>query len=509
MADKQDPSGHQSQIAEAMTGQESLDPENWEEMRALGHRMVDDAINYLETVSERPVWQAMPERLGEKFESPMPQEPTPAGDVYEEFLENILPYPMGNIHPRFWAWYMGSGTIFGALADFLSATMNSNVGAGNHVANLVEAQVVDWMKELIGFPDDASGLLVGGASMANLVGLTVARNTQADFDVRAEGLNAGQQKLLVYASTEIHSCNQKAVELLGMGADSLRKIPVNDDYQLDMQALAEEIKKDRNAGHRPVCVIATAGTVNTGAIDPLNDIADFCEAEGLWFHVDGAIGAVAALVDSLKGQLAGMNRADSIALDLHKWMHVPFEAGCALVRNREAHRDTFAVTPEYLGRNDRGLAAGREWFSDYGVELSRSFRALKVWMSVKEHGASRYGRMMERNIEQANYLGELISKDPSFELMAPIGLDIVCFRYQPQDLEEAGSKAKPSDETELDALNKEILFELQEQGIAAPSCTTLNGKYCLRVAIANHRSQLSDFDLLISEIKRLGKSLTN
>ncbi|PCH51245.1 MAG: amino acid decarboxylase [Cellvibrionales bacterium] len=507
MTDKPGKPKQNSQINER-ANQESLDPENWDEMRALGHRMVDDAIDYLKTVSERPVWQAMPQQLGDKFSSTMPLEPTAADDVYEEFLENIFPYPMGNIHPRFWAWYMGSGTIFGALADFMSATMNSNVGAGSHVANLVEAQVVDWMKELIGFPQDASGLLVGGASMANLVGLTVARNTQAGFNVRAEGLCAGQKKLLIYASSEIHSCNQKAVELLGMGADSLRRIPVNANYQIDMQALAEEVEKDRAAGLQPVCVIATAGTVNTGAIDPLDDIADFCEAEGLWFHVDGAIGAVATLVDSLKAQLAGISRADSIALDLHKWMHVPFEAGCALVKNREAHRDTFAVTPEYLGRNDRGLAAGREWFSDYGVELSRSFRALKVWMSLKEHGASRYGRMMERNIEQANYLGELINQDPNFELMAPIGLDIVCFRYRPQNLREQDLGAKTLEESALEALNKEILFELQEQGIAAPSCTTLNGKYSLRVAIANHRSQFSDFDLLMSEINRLGKSLT-
>ncbi|RLA52261.1 MAG: amino acid decarboxylase [Gammaproteobacteria bacterium] len=498
MAEEEDKPTTPGEISSAVDSEETLDPQNWNDMRALGHRMIDDAINYLQTVDERPAWQPMPKRLNQQFDKPMPEDPTPAEEVYEEFLENIFPYPTGNIHPRFWAWYMGSGTILGALADFLSGTMNSNVGAGNHVANLVEGQVINWMKELVGFPDSASGLLVGGASMANLVGLAVARNTQAGFDVRGQGLGAGQKKLLVYASTEIHSCHQKAVELLGLGTDGLRKIPVMDDYRIDMSALEKAIVEDRQAGLQPICIVATAGTVNTGAIDPLNDIADLCEKEGLLFHVDGAIGAVAMLADSLKEQLSGIDRADSIALDLHKWMHVPFEEGCALVKDKEGHRSTFAITPEYLTRKERGLAAGREWFSDYGVELSRSFRALKVWMSIKEHGAARYGRMMERNVDQANYLGSLIDSDPDLQLMAPIGLDIVCFRYQPKGL----------DEQALDVLNQEILLELQEQGIAVPSCTTLKGHYCLRVAIANHRSTEADFDLLVSEIGRLGKQLT-
>lgn len=388
---------------------------------------------------------------------------------------------------------MGNGTMTGALADFLAAIMNSNLAVGNHVAPQVEAQVIDWMKTLLCFPDSASGLLVSGGSMANFTGLAVARNAKSKGNIRQNGLQS--QPLRFYASTEVHSCNQKALELLGLGSEALHLIAVNEDLTINIEALQQAIDDDRQAGYQPVCIIGTPGTVNTGAIDNLSQLAKVCQQQDLWFHVDGAIGAVAVLADSVKEQLIGIERADSVALDLHKWLHIPFEAGCVLVRDHHAHLDTFSLTPAYLERDQRGLAAGTLWFSDYGLQLSRQFRALKVWMSIKEHGLDRFGRLIDRNIAQANYLGELIAQHPSLELLAPISLDIVCFRFV--------SPTMPPES--LDALNKEIVIQLQEQGIAAPSYTWVRDRCCIRVAIANYRSQLSDFDLLVEQVIRIGR----
>ncbi|MBI1729167.1 amino acid decarboxylase [Candidatus Acetothermia bacterium] len=466
-------------------------------MRKLGHRMVDEMMTYLETVRERPIWQPMPDDVQQFFKEPLPQKPQAPESIYEEFLKNVPPYNMGNVHPRFWGWVIGSGTPLGALADFLAATMNPNMGGGNHAGNLMEGQVINWSKEMLGFPKEASGLLVSGGSMANLVGLTVARNAKAKFNIREEGLQKAPHQMVFYSSNETHSSNIKAAELLGLGREALRLLPVNSEFEINLDALEEAIKRDKRSGHYPFCIIGNAGTVNTAATDDLNRLADICEREGLWFHVDGAFGALAALSPQLKKIVSGMERADSIAFDFHKWMYVPYEVGCALVRDKKAHYDAFSYVPTYLAKHERGVAAGPVWFSDYGIQLSRGFRALKVWMSLKEHGIEKYGRLIQQNVDQAHYLASLVRKEKGLELLAPVPLNIVCFRY---------ASNKLSDQA-LNKLNQEILMRLHEEGIAVPSYTIIDKNYAIRVAITNHRSERSDFDLLVHEVLRLGKAL--
>lgn len=475
----------------------SLDPADWRAFRELAHRAVDDAIDELATVRDRPVWRPLPEDVVSRFHASLPVSPQDPAEVYREFRESIAPYGMGNTHPRFWSWYMGAGTAFGALGDYLAAMLNPNMGGGNHIANHVEAQVVDWCKEIVGFPLEAGGLLVSGGSMANFVGLAVARNATAGIDLRQEGMQGLAARTTVYASTEVHSCAQKAIELLGLGNRALRKAPVDSEYRVDLQALESMIAADRAAGLAPSCVIGTAATINTGSVDDLRGLADLCARERLWFHVDGAIGAVLAMSPRYRGLVSGIERADSVALDLHKWLQIPFEAGCALVRDRQLHRGTFALTPEYLERTERGLASGPLWFSEYGLQLSRGFRALKVWMSFKEHGRDRYAELIERTIGQAKQLAGLVERTPGLELMAPVVTNIVCFRYNP------GGR----DVAQLNALNEELLIRLHESGIAAPSYTTLRGSYCLRAAIANHRTLDEDLPVLVGAVVRLGREL--
>jgi len=477
--------------------EESLDPRDWEEIRALGQQMVDDMIEYLRTVRERPVWQPIPAELSREFQQPLPHAPRPLGEVYAEFKEKVLPYPTGNIHPRFWAWVMGNGTVTGMLAEMLAAGFNPNQGGGSQSGNLVELQVISWCKEMLGFPASASGLLVSGGSMANLVGLTVARNSRAGYDVREEGIGGAPRPLRIYASTEVHSCVHKAVELLGLGRRSLRLIGVNSDFTIDVEQLKRAIREDRERGLLPLCVVGSAGTVNTGATDPLDALADLCAEEGLWFHVDGAFGALVALSPELRNMVKGMERADSLAFDMHKWMYMPYEVGCTLVRDSEAHRQAFALTPHYLEHTSRGIAGAEMWFSDYGVQLSRGFRALKVWMSIQENGIDKFGRLIQQNVAQARYLHSRVASTRELELVAGVPLNIVCFRY-------VGSL---NDAAAIDELNKELLLRLHEGGIAAPSYATINGKYTLRVCITNHRSTKGDFDLLVREVVRLGNTL--
>ena len=473
--------------------EETLDPTDWEAFRALAHRMVDDSVDYLASVRERPVWQRPPDAVRAALSSRAPWSGRGAQAAYEEFLELVRPYSTGNTSPRFWGWVQGTGAPVGVLADFLASVMNPNAADFNHSPALVEMQVIDWFREIMGFPRGSSGLLVSGGSAANLTALTVARNAM-NPGVREQGVAASDGRLTLYASREVHSSVRKAAELLGLGEQGLRLVATRPDYTIDMNELARMLAEDRAQGMKPFCIVGTAGTVNTGAIDPLEELADLCARERLWFHVDGAFGALAMLSATLRPDVAGLQRADSVIFDFHKWLYAPYEAACVLVRSGDAHRNSFSVIPSYLAALDGGIATAPIRYSEYGVQLSRGFRALKVWMALKADGFGKYARLIEQNVEQARYLTRLVEAHPQLELMAPTRLNIVNFRYRRSGLDAAA----------LDALNQRILIQLQESGFAVPSSTVLQGCFTIRCAIVNHRSTRADFEALVKEVVRLG-----
>jgi len=477
----------------------SLDPDDWEGLRSLGHQVLDDMIDYLHSVRERPAWQPLPKQAKTLFEETLPTAASPRDDVYATVKEHILPFPTNNIHPRFWSWVGGTGTPTQLIADMVISAMNSgSLGMDEVASSHVELQLLNWLKLLLDYPEDASGLLVSGGSMANFVGLAVARTHIATYDVRDTGIDVrAHPRLIYYASTEAHSSVKKAIELLGLGAKSLHLIPVRDDFTIDVGALKAAIDSDRKAGHLPACIVATAGTVNTGAIDPLEVLADLAHEEDMWLHTDAAFGGFSKLSNQSRDRVKGLERADSLAFDLHKWLYVQYDCGCVLIQGDKPHRETFSVVPSYLLPAERGLASGPLNFSEYGVQLSRSFRALRPWMALKTEGADRYGEQIEQNIQQAKYLNDKIVADAQLELLAPTALNIVNFRYV----------GTPNSALDLDKLNAEILLLIQERGIAAPSSTILNGHFSIRVAICNHRSRRSDFDALVDGVISIGAEL--
>lgn len=476
---------------------QTLDPKDWEAMRALGHQMVDDLIDYWAGIREQKIWRPIPDEVKQVFDLPIPEQGQSPEEVYREFKEYIFPYNKGNVHPRFFAWIQGTGTPMGTFGDLLASGMNPNTAIGEHSAMYVDRQVVNWCKQLMNFPAEASGILVSGGSMANITALTVARNSFGEEKIRQRGLKAASGQLLIYCSVETHSCIQKAAEIIGLGTDAVRKIGVNERFELDVQLLKEQLEDDLQAGFLPFCLVGTAGTVNTGAIDPIVELLEISRAYGLWFHVDGAYGALAKLDPIYASALRAIEEADSLAFDLHKWLYVPYEVGCTLIRDAKKHRDSFAITPNYLLQEKRGLSGGLDSINNYGFELSRGFKALKVWMSIKEHGRAKYAAMIAQNNRHAAYLAALVEQNPYLELTAPLSMSITCFRMiQPGWGEEA-----------LQMLNKEILLRLQEEGIASPSSTILNGKYTLRVANTNQRTRKEDMELLVREVLRLGKSI--
>jgi len=478
----------------------TLDPSDWAEFRSLAHRMVDDMLAHLESLPEQPAWQPMPGEVRDSFDTDLPRQGIGEAAAYDAFARRVMPYTNGNRHPRFWGWVQGNGTPLGMMADMLAAGINAHVGGFDQAPVLVELEVIRWLAQAMGFPTDASGVMVSGGTMANTIGLAVARHAAAvadGWELREEGLQGGRPRLVFYGSAETHNWARKAAELLGLGTRSYRRVPVDREYRIDVVALDRMIAEDRAAGLRPFCVIGTAGTVNTGAVDDLDALADLARRESLWFHVDGAFGALVALSSSLRHLLKGMERADSLGFDLHKWGGLPFECACALVRDPAMHAAAFASTASYLAPTERGVMRGGHLFANRGLELTRNFKALKVWMSFLANGTDAIGAVVEQNVRDVQRLAAAIDAHPELERLAPTPLNIVCFRYAAADASDA----------ELDALNREVLLRIQERGIAIPSGTELDGRYAIRVANVNHRSRPEDFETLVQAVVEVGREV--
>ena len=454
--------------------------------------MLDDMFDYIEHIRQRPVWQPIPAEAREAFFTDLPKLPISLSEAHEKFMTQVLPYSGGNSHPGFMGWVQGGGTPVGMLAEMLSAGLNANMGGRDQMPLEVERQIGLWMRELFGFPDTSAGLFVTGSSTANLLAVLVARTQVLGVASRQSGVAGSGAKLVAYAASSAHSCITKAMEISGLGTQALKPVPLDAQGQMDVSALASMVTADRLAGLQPFLVVATAGTVNIGAIDPLEQVAELAAREQLWFHVDGALGALAMLSPELAPRFKGIERADSLALDFHKWGQVPYDAGYFLVRNAADQLDTFATPAAYLARHTRGLAAGSPWPCDFGPDLSRGFRALKTWFTLVCHGTEKLGAAMANNCALARYMQQRIEATPELELMAPVALNIVCYRFRSEN---------------ANTINDELVVLLQESGIAAPSASTLDGQVVIRAAIVNHRTVAADVDALLAATLALGRQL--
>ena len=475
-------------------GEETLDPQDWESFSALGHRMLEDMLAFLRNIRSEPSG-APPQEAIDDISVPLTPDGNGEEEVYEVFRRSILPYSLPNTRPRFWGVVVGTGSPFGMLAEMLRAGVN---GAQEFTLSEghVNRQVIRWVKEMLGFPEEAGGVLVSGGSEANFTGLAVARNAKADVDVKARGVQGLPRRMTLYCSDEAHECLERSVELLGLGNEALRWIPTDDGCRVDIAALKKAISEDRTRNFHPFCIIGCAGTVNSGAFDDLNALADLAGKENMWFHVDGAFGAWVRLSGTHKHLADGLERADSLAVDLHKWMDMPYGIGCTLVKDRLAHYSTFVYghEAEYLKTAFDQAQDQLVNPHNLALPLSRSFSSLKAYMLLRAYGQTKYRRLVQQNIDQTNYLAELIRKDARMEITAPVVSNIVCFRYRPKGLTEQ----------ELTRLNREICDEVSRRSHLMISDTTIKGRYMLRACSVNHRTRKEDLHFLVNEVKEIG-----
>ena len=455
----------------------SLDPVDWPLARCVAHEIIDSSLDFIQHVRDRRVWQPVSVDVRMTLEcDPLPEHGQSLADVFRDVITYVLPYPSGNIHPRFLGWADGEGTLGGILADMIATTMNANCDGGSHSAIYIERTVIRWMCQLFNFPKASSGgLIVSGTSMATVISMAAARY-RALINVRQDGLVGGPQ-LIAYASTETHLCIAKALELLGLGSRALRHVPVDENFCLKIDDLKTMIKTDRAKGLIPFCIVGNAGefnreavffvykctflgTVNTGAFDNLLHLSSIARSENIWLHVDGAFGSLVVLDPERRQLVSGIDQVDSLAFDFHKWLHCPYDSGCVLIRDINHLQSTFSVDQSYLAETDRGCSSDKPWFCEFGPELSRPFRALRVWSTLKEHGTIKLGKKISENCEQAQYLVSLLEKhDNIIRIIRPITLNIVNFRFEPNELEHVDAET-------LDVFNDELVADIQVSGIA-------------------------------------------
>jgi aromatic-L-amino-acid/L-tryptophan decarboxylase len=478
-----------------------LDPlteAEWEEARRAGHRLVDSVLAQHRTVRERACWQPVPADVKRRLSEVPSREGLGLSPTLALAEQLIQPHGTGNLHPRFWGWVLGAGNLPGIFGQWMAAGMNANVFGGDQGLAHLELQVIDWFRNWFGFPEGSSGLLVDGGSMGNILGLAIARHRATEGRCKTEGPEACMG-LRVYGSEATHNSIHKGAELLGLGRGSVRTIATDAEGRVDIAAMERAIQSDLERGLRPFCIVGSACTVGVGAVDPLMAMRELADKYGLWLHVDGAIGALGWLSPKLRPRLAGLDLADSLAFDLHKWGQVPYDAGCLLVRDGQLHRETFQAGAEYLGTTHGGIMPREaHLFHAYTSLLSRGDRALKIWTTFMALGTDRLAAVFEQNVEQIDFLAKSVDAEKTLERLSMPMLNILCFRY----------RGELRDEAALNVLNERILVELQESGFCMMSPYRIQGRFCLRVCISNHRTRREDLAELLRRVVEIGKRLS-
>ena len=490
----------------------SLDP-SADEIRRWGNAAIETMARYLDSIRDRRVYpRTTALQIREKLDRALPDEGVAFDRLLETFNDVILTTSRQNGHPRMFGYVQAPGTAIAAIADLLASTLNANLTAWRSAPAAVEIErlAIDWIKQILGFKADAGGLFVSGGSMANLAALAAARRARAPADLTSKGAQSLPQAMRVYVSEETHHSVAKAAALLGLGRDNVRTVGVDERFKIRIDDLVAKISEDLEAGHLPFCVVGNAGTVNTGACDPLREIIEIARRFNLWVHVDASYGGFAALAHSAKDLFDGLPEADSVALDPHKWLYLPVDCGCVLYRDAEGARATFAHDAEYTRVSEQEPDEAFA-FWDYGPELSRRFRALKVWMMLKGVGLCKLGAAIEKDLACARHLEGLVRTSEDFEMLAPVELSIFCFRHVPARLKRALARADEAErvriEEQLDAWNERLLTELQRDGSSYLSNARLHGRFSLRGCVMNFRTTLRDMEILLEDLRRVAEAI--